>query len=134
MRKGDVWSIILLLGVLAFAVVIVDERWLRVAVAFLPTLLLVQRAVTAGREEAEREVRVGAANRRVDDSMRSAVDDLLKEIREFYLTCHLLGSGRMSADEAVEKTSRQEKELNRLLARVTDTARARHPAQVRTPS
>ena len=117
MRKGDFGSIILLLGVLAFAVVIVDERWLRVAVAFVPTLLLVQRASEAGREVAEREAQAGAADRRGDDVMRSAVDDLLKHIRAFYLTCHLIGSGSMSSDEAVEKTARQEKELNRLLAR-----------------
>ncbi len=39
------------------------------------------------------------------------------------------GSGSLSSDEAVEKTARQEKELNRLLARVTDVARTRRGVQ-----
>ncbi len=125
MRKGDVVSILLLILVLAFAVIIVDERWLRLAIAFLPALLLVQRALEAGREDERRHELVGAADRRMDGDTRGAVDELLSHIREFYLTCHLLGTGRMSPDEAVEKAAQKEKELNQLLARVTDTARAR---------
>ncbi len=125
MQKGDVASIILLIGVLAFAVVIIDERWLRVAVAFLPTLLLVQRAMNAGRGEQQVAAPTGVADRRLDEETRGAVDELLRHIREFYLTCHLTGTGKMSPDEALENAAKQEKQLNRLLARVTDTARSR---------
>ena len=40
MQKGDVGSVVLLMFVLAFGVVIVDERWLRVLVAIVPALSL----------------------------------------------------------------------------------------------
>ena len=124
MDKGDRASIFLFLFVLAFAVILVDERWLRVAVAFVPALLLVQKALDAERRRVEAEVRVGMSDRRVDDGTRTAVDELLRHIREFYLTCHLMGMGKMSPDEAVEKSARQEQQLNRLLAQVTDGVRA----------
>lgn len=122
MRSSDVASIAFLLAILAFAVVIVEERWLRVAVAFLPTLLLVQLAVEAGRAKSDGPLRT-VADRRVDEEMRAAVDELLRHIREFYLTCHLMGSGRLDSKKAAEATARREKELNRLLAQVTELAK-----------
>ena len=121
-QKGDVGSVVILMFVLAFAVVIIDERWLRVLVAVVPALLLAQRALSA--PVGAGQDRVGAVERRMDDETRSAVDELLRHIREFYLTCHLIGSGRISADEAVEEASKKERDLNRLLARVTDRARS----------
>jgi hypothetical protein len=120
MQKNDLGGILILLFVLAFAVVIVDERWLRVLVAVVPALLLAQRAMGSTTEGTPK---VGVADRRADLDTRSSVDELLKHIREFYLTCHLMGSGKLDPDEALEKVSHQEKDLNRLLARVTDRAR-----------
>ena len=123
MQQDDVGSVVLLVCVLAFAVLIVDERWLRAAVAFVPALLLAQRSLSASEKE---EDRVGAAaERRLDGGMRGSVDELLKHIRAFYLTCHLMSSGKISPDEAVERAAQQELELNRLLALVTDDARGR---------
>lgn len=46
-------SIVFLLAVLVFTVVLVEERWLRVAAAFLPALLLVQLATEAGRDRGQ---------------------------------------------------------------------------------
>jgi hypothetical protein len=120
MKKGDTGTIVLLLCVLAFAVVIVEEWWLRTLVAFVPALLLAQRAMIGSSLEQEK---VGAAERRADVDTRSSIDELLKHIREFYSTCHLMGTGRMGPDEALEKAGQQEKDLNRLLAEVTDMAR-----------
>lgn len=122
MQKGDFGSVLLLLLVLAFAVVLVDERWLRVLIAVVPALLLAQRAL--GGVEAE-TTKVGAADRRLDAATRGSVDELLRHIREFYLTCHLMGTGKMDPDEAVEKVAQQELQLNRLLAHVTDGARSK---------
>ena len=122
MKKADVASIVLLIFVLSFAVVLVDERWLRVAIAFVPTLLLAQQGLRASREEDE-DSESGRANRRMDSEMRSSVDELLRHIREFYLTCHMMGTGKMSPDEAVERSAQQELQLNQLLARVTDEAK-----------
>jgi hypothetical protein len=125
MKKSDVASIFLLILLLSFAVVIVDGRWLRVAIAVVPALLLAQQGLRASeREEAAGEAE-GWTERRSDIDMRRAVDELLHHIREFYLTCHMLGTGRLSADDAVERAAQQELELNQLLARVTDGAKAR---------
>jgi len=122
MKKGDVGSVVLLLCVLAFAVVIVDERMLRFLIAVVPALLLAQRA--AGGTGAD-EPTVGAADRRDDFDTRGSIDELLRHIREFYLTCHLMGSGKIHPEDAVEKVVHQESQLNQLLARVTDAARKR---------
>jgi len=118
--RGSIW---ILMFVLAFAVVIIDERLLRVLVAFVPALLLAQRALhspVGAREDPAEE-----ADRREDRGTRGAIDELLRHIREFYLTCHLLGSGKMSPEEAVEQSGKVERELNRLLARVNRSARTR---------
>ena len=125
MKKADVASIVLLIFVLSFAVIIVDERWLRVAIAFVPALLLAQQGLRATNRSEEEEDASGWANRRNDLEMRGAVDELLRHIREFYLTCHMMGTGKLSPDDAVEKAAQQELQLNQLLARVTDGAKAR---------
>lgn len=124
MQKADVASMVLLIVVLTFAVLIVDERWLRVAIAFVPALLLAQQGLRAASAE-KTEPEVEWAGRRKDLEMREMVDELLRHIREFYLTCHMMGTGRLSPDDAVEKAAQQELQLNRLLARVTDGAKAR---------
>ncbi len=122
MQKQDAGSILILMFVLAFAVVFIEERFLRTAVAFVPALLLMQRALSMGRSEKGAGL-VGAANRRFDSTMRTSVDELLKYIREFYLTCYMLGTGKMTDDEATQNASEMEAKLNRLLAQVTEEAR-----------
>jgi hypothetical protein len=122
MQKSDVASVVLLIFVLSFAVVIVDERWLRVAIAFVPAMLLAQQALRKSDKQSPDE---DPPDRRSDQLVRSAVDELLRHIREFYLTCHMMGTGKLSPDDAVEKAAQQELELNRLLARVTDGVKVR---------
>lgn len=125
MKKADVASIILLILLLSVAVVIVDGRWLRVAIAVVPALLLAQQGLRASEREEEVEKTKGWTDRRSDAEMRRAIDELLHHIREFYVTCHMMGTGRLSPDDAVERAAQQELELNQLLARVTDGAKAR---------
>jgi hypothetical protein len=124
MKKADLASVVLLIFVLSFAVVIVDERWLRVAIAFVPALLLAQQGLRASHEKEDDDAS-GWADRRRDQEMRSSVDELLRHIREFYLTCHMMGTGKLSPDDAVERAAQQELQLNQLLARVTDGAKSR---------
>lgn len=124
MKKADLASVVLLILLLSFAVVIVDERWLRAAIAVVPALLLAQQGLRSSRER-EEDSGTGWTDRRADPEMRSSVDELLRHIREFYLTCHMMGTGKLSPDEAVEKAAQQELQLNRLLARVTDGAKSR---------
>ncbi len=132
MQKQDPGSVLILMFVLAFAVVFIDERFLRTAVAFVPALLLMQRAMSAGGSK-EHTGLVGAANRRFDASMRGSVEELLGYIREFYLTCHMIGTGKMTSDEAVESTSEMESNLNQLLARVTEGAKTKSSRSATTP-
>jgi hypothetical protein len=127
MEKSDLWEVMFLLLVLAFALVIVEERWLRVAVAFVPSLLLVQRALRGSAGVSGHGLPEGE-ERRVDEETRRAVDELLRHIREFYLTVHLVGTGRMDSEEATEKIAELEGKLNRLLARMRDVAPGGAPA------
>ncbi|MFG1691643.1 hypothetical protein ACGF5M_05775 [Gemmatimonadota bacterium] len=124
MEKQETGSVLILVFVLAFAVIIIDERFLRTAVAFVPALLLMQRAWNATTGESQSPL-VGAADRRFDGDMRGSVDELLWHIREFYLTCHMWGTGKIDGEEAVEKAAEMEMKLNRLLARVTDGAKTK---------
>ncbi len=132
MAKQDTGSVLILMFVLAFAVVIIDERFLRAAVAFVPGLLLMQRAMSAGRSEGH-TTPVGAANRRFDGGMRGSVEELLQYIREFYLTCHMWGTGRIDGEEAAEKASEMETKLNQLLAHVTEDAKTKSRTSEITP-
>ncbi len=132
MLKQDTGSVLILMFVLAFAVVVIDERFLRTAVAFVPGLLLMQRAMSGGGSD-EHSTPVGAANRRFDGSMRGSVEELLRYIREFYLTCHMWGTGKIDGEEAAEKASEMETKLNQLLAQVTDDAKTKSKRSAPTP-
>jgi hypothetical protein len=124
MEKSETLSVALMVLLLAFAVVIVDHRWLRVAIAVLPALMLAQRALASSStpdEPAEED----APERREDAEVRGYVDELLKHFREFYTTCHLMGVGVLTPQAAEERATTLERELNRLLATITRVARAR---------
>jgi hypothetical protein len=123
MNKNEAFPVLLMVLLLAFAVILVDERWLRTGIAVLPALILAQRALRES--PAATPALTGAAERRVDQQTRSHLDELLKHFREFYATCHLMGVGALSPQGAEERAARLERDLNRLLARMTETARAR---------
>lgn len=124
METGDKVTVVLLVILVAFAVVIVDERWLRAAVAFVPTMLLAQRALYPPNNVQTQGAPVGAANRRADEEVRAHIDDLLKHFREFYTTCHLMAGGQLEPAEAKDLAAGIERRLNRLLAEITETAKA----------
>jgi len=120
-KKGEVVTILFMMALLTFAVVLVDERWLRTAIAFVPAMLIVQRAL--GYSEAAPAPRTGAADRREDMEVRTHIEQLLQHFREFYSTCHLMATGLIQPDEAEKRASELEMRLNRLLARITEEAR-----------
>jgi len=137
--KSERFSVVLMVALLAFAVVLVDERLLRTAVAVLPALWLAQRALHASpsnRAEATGQggsprkapAPVGEDDRRTDLETRAYIDRLIKHLREFYATCHLMGSNVLTVEAAEERATRIEGELNRLLAEITQTIRANAPA------
>ena len=131
MDKNEMVSVFLMVTLLAFAVVLVDERLLRTAIAVLPALMLAQKALDVQRR-AEAEA-AGAAEkppvatgqeRRQDELVRGYIEQLLKHFREFYTTCHLMGVNVLTVEAAEERANNLERDLNQLLAKVTETARA----------
>ena len=70
-----------------------------------------------------KDSRLGAANRRVDHKAREYIETLLKHFRQFYTTCHLMAAGQLEPKEAKSRAAEIERELNTLLAEVTDVAR-----------
>jgi hypothetical protein len=122
MQKGDVFSVFVMLFLLGFAVVLVDERWLRTAIAIVPALMLVQRSL-APTATAEHTSPGHGEDRRVDAPVRAHVEELLGHIREFYTNVHMMGHGELSPEEAKGWTAQLERELNGLLARIMDTSR-----------
>ena len=123
MEKNDSFAVIFMVVLLAFAVVLVDERWLRTAVAVLPALVLAQRAL--GMSDGTKAAKVPEDERRRDEEIRTYIDRLLKHFREFYATCHLVGAHVLTTEAAEERANNLEKELNKLLAEITEAARTR---------
>jgi len=133
MDKNETLSVFLMVTLLAFAVVLVDERLLRTAIAVLPALMLAQKALGMQRKtEAEAAAAAAAEKppvatgqeRRQDELVRGYIEELLKYFREFYTMCHLMGSV-LTVEAAEERANNLERDLNQLLAKVTETARGR---------
>jgi hypothetical protein len=115
-------TILFEVALLTVIVLLVDERMIRGALAFIPALLLAQRAIgaTASAEVADWNP---AKDRRMDEHVRRHITKLLDHFRDFYAMCHLVGSGGINSDEALMRANHLEKELNRLLDEVTSGAR-----------
>ncbi|NJD18792.1 MAG: hypothetical protein FIA95_05850 [Gemmatimonadetes bacterium] len=127
MDKNETLSVLLMVVLLAFAVVLVDERWLRTGLAVLPGLMLAQRALGMGTAQAEAKAATAAAlaeDRRHDLEMRAHIEQLLKHFREFYATCHLMSVNVLTTAAAEERATNLERDLNQLLARITETGRS----------
>ena len=119
---GDKLTAFLLVGLIAFAVIIVDELFLRAAIALVPALLLAQRSMQTSTVPIASSLRPEGLDRRTDEEVRAHINDLLKELRDFYSACHLLANERIAPEEAKERAGAIERNLNRLLAEVTETA------------
>jgi hypothetical protein len=125
MQKGEVFSVFLMVLLLGFAVVLVDERWLRTAIAFLPALMLAQKSLLSpGGQADSQQPASGGPDRRVDAQVRTHVEELLRHFREFYTNVHMMGRGELSPEEAKGWAAQLERELNSLLARISDTSKA----------
>ena len=122
-EQQDKVTVFLMVGVMAFAMVLVDDRWVRVGLGLLPALLLAQRALSGTGVRSRDAPRVGAADRRGNAAVQGYIEDLLKHFREFYTTCHLMAGGQLDPAEAKDLAAGIERRLNALLADVTDAAR-----------
>ena len=125
-EQNDKTTVFFMLTVMAFAIVLVDDRWMRVGLGLLPALLLAERALRGS--GVGEEPRIGAADRGDDGAVRGYIDELLKHFREFYTTCHLMAGGQLEPEEAKDLAAGIERRLNTLLAEITETARQRDSA------
>lgn len=117
-------TILFEVALLTIIVVLVDERLIRGALAFIPALLLAQRAIGAAQIQATTTGDWSPTNdRRMDEHVRRHLTKLLDHFRDFYAMCHLVGSGGISSDEALMRANNLEKDLTRLLEDVNRGAR-----------
>lgn len=120
MNQGsDRPTVLFMLAVMAFAIILVDDRWVRVGLGLLPALLLAQRAVGGGGVGARPGPPVGE-ERRSNPGLRDQVQELLKLIREFYTTCHMVAVGQLEASKAKAKAQVVERKLNLMMAEMLE--------------
>ena len=113
--KPQTGTILFEVALLTIVVFLVDEWLIRGALAFIPAMLLAQRALdSAGAKASD-----GLTGDPGGASIGEHIKKLQSIFREFYTTCHLMGSGGITSEEALERTSDLEKDLNRLLDEVT---------------
>ena len=121
-QDNDKITVLFMLGVMTFAVILVDDRWVRAGLGLLPALLLAQRALMG--------VGIGHAGppdgeeRRSDTGIRERIQELLKLIREFYTTCHMVAVGQLEPAKAKVKAQAVERRLNTMMAEMLDNLEA----------
>ena len=126
-EKPAMGTILFEVVLLTVVVLLVDEWLIRGALAFIPAMLLAQRALDAGSNKAS-EGSTSLHDRRSDAPVREHVTRLLEHFRQFYATCHLMGSGGITPEEALHRTHDLEKDLSQLLDEVT-----KEPAELKSP-
>lgn len=113
--QSDKLTVLFMLGVMTFAVILVDDRWFRAGLTLLPALALAQRGALMG-------VGIGDSGpsdgeeRRSDNTVRDGIHELLKLIREFYTTCHMVAVGQLEPSKAKAKAQVVERRLNTMMA------------------
>ncbi len=118
-NKPETVTILFEVALLTLVVFLVDEWLIRGALAFIPAMLLAQRALDAGGPQASSAL-TSPLFQGGNHAIRGRVTKLLEYLRQFNATCHLAGSGEITPEEALLRTSNLEKDLSRLLADVTD--------------
>lgn len=127
-KKPETGTILFEVALLTIVVLLVDEWLIRGALAFIPAMLLAQRALDAGSTKASESLKT-MFDRRSDEPVREHVTKLLEHFRKFYATCHLMGSGGITPEEALHRTHDLEKDLSRLLSEVTREPKEMEPLE-----
>jgi len=115
-QQNDKPTILFMLGVMAFAIVLVDDRWVRVGLGLLPALLLAQRALAGSGVGSEGAGRGDDRRKDTNNDVRDQIQELLKLIREFYQTCHMVAVGQLEPVKAKAKAQVVERRLNLMMA------------------
>jgi len=121
-QANDKPTILFMVVVMAFAIVLVDDRWIRVGLGLLPALLLAQRAMAGSGVGSEATATADGSERRTNDGVREKVAELLKLIREFYTTCHMVAVGQLEPSKAKAKAAVVERRLNQMMAEMLEEA------------
>ncbi len=119
--KPATGTILFEVALLTIVVLMVDEWAIRGALAFIPAMLLAQRALEAGGTKAS-ESSIPPAHP-ADVPVGAFVTRLVAHIRQFNATCHLAATGEIPPDVAQHRTSDLEKDLSRLLAELRGESR-----------
>ncbi len=117
-QPNDKPTVLFLLAVMAFAIILVDDRWVRVGLGLLPGLLLAQRALLGSGIGIASAQGGSEHERRADNTIRDQIQELLKLIREFYTTCHMVAVGQLEPAKA--KAQVVERKLNAMMAHMLD--------------
>ncbi len=110
--KPEIGTILFEVALLTVVVFLVDEWLIRGALAFIPAMLLAQRALDTTKASDGFEPVHGG------QPVGESIDKLLSIFREFSAMCKLVGSGGITSEDAQERTQDLEKDLNRLLDEV----------------
>ena len=121
-QESDKPTVLFMLAVMTFAVILVDDRWVRAGLGLLPALLLAQRALSGSGIGSDRP---DGDERRSDGGLREKVQELLKLIREFYTTCHMVAVGQLEPSKAKAKAQVVERRLNLMMAEMLDDLEAK---------
>ena len=121
-QENDKVTVLFMLAVMTFAVVLIDERWVRAGLGLIPALLLAQRALMGVGVGAEPPP--GTGDRRADTGVRGQIQELLKLIREFYAMCHIVADGQLDPDKAKARAQVVEGQLNTMMAELLESVEA----------
>lgn len=124
-QTNDKPTVLFMLVVMAFAIILVDDRWVRAGLGLLPALLLAQRALMGSglgqaRGEDASDGNSRDSERRADNSIREQIQELLKLIREFYTTCHMVAVGQLEPAKAKAKAQIVERKLNTMMGHMLE--------------
>lgn len=114
--KPETGTVLFVVALLTIVVLLVDEWLMRAALAFIPAMLLAQRALNSSGAKPSEEPRSA------DDHgtpVREHVSKLLEHFQKFYATCQQMASGEITPGEALTRTSDLEQDLSSLLEKVT---------------
>lgn len=128
-ESSDKPKVFFMVAVLAFAIILVDDRWVRVGLGLLPALLLARRALGGAGIGGAGDAPPTTVERRQNPSVRDQIQELLKHIREFYTTCHMVAVGQLEPAKAKAKAQEVEGRLNTMMTEMIEQVEAMAPSE-----
>ena len=127
--KPKTGTILFEVALLTIVVFLVDEWLIRGALAFIPAMLLAQRAL----DSAGRRASSGLTDGQGSELIGEPIKKLQAIFREFSAMCHLMGSDGITSEQALERSNDLENDLNSLMEEVTGIASAAAAPEMAAP-